>query len=516
MNNQPQITKFDIITQIYNKLDSLLYSDNPAIAVSGGVDSMVMLDIAGQYCQRHNLKLHAVTIDHGLRQESADEAQFVANYIAKSRYAIEHHIIYWHKSKGLLNKNINQQDAREARYHLLYDYCYQNGISELIIAHHQNDIAEGLLINLSRGSGVDGVCGYRETRYQDSIHIIRPLLELTRKEIEQYAKAQNIPWCEDPSNQAAKYLRSHMRKIINDINDNDATTDNDGDDIGDSNNPAEHGQIGTIELAKFSLFAEHQNRISNYLKSKTLQILSKNFMISPLGYGVLKIADFMRIDSDEIMLRVLRSITMQIGGLKQPVRFASLSKLLLELRRYFDNLQSHEQSFYYNIGNCIITSHHNNLTGRVLLYIYRENRNFDNVLNLEELARQSKYLHYKWQGISWDNRFWCAFEQKYDNAIADILSQNLEKYYIKEIGKDGLKILFAEIGKQPLLNVVSSYENEFTSLPPANKNGDRAWLLSLPALWREGEIIAVPILDIWLDNPVKHAIKTIFRPVRQL
>ena len=100
-----------------------------------------------------------------------------------------------------------QMAARELRYHWFEELCKKNGLAYIATAHHAKDDLETFLINLSRGSGIDGLTGITAHNEQ----LIRPLLPFSREEILAYAEANEIKWREDSSNASDKYLRNHLR-----------------------------------------------------------------------------------------------------------------------------------------------------------------------------------------------------------------------------------------------------------------------------------------------------------------
>ena len=139
-----------------------------AVAVSGGADSMALALLLNE---QTNSKLIAITVDHGLREESAREAKQVKKWLEK--YDIEHHILKWEGDKK--NSNI-QFEARTARYQLMCDFCKKNDIQLLLVAHNLQDNAETLLMRIMRGSGVDGLSAIADATKINNIEVLRPLL----------------------------------------------------------------------------------------------------------------------------------------------------------------------------------------------------------------------------------------------------------------------------------------------------------------------------------------------------
>jgi len=194
-----------------------------AIALSGGLDSVVLLDSICRLRQAHTTKsakpkIIAFHIHHGL-QKAADEWLLFCEALAK-KYKIGFDFRLLHIDTKLNAGNIEAR-ARAARYEALTDLCVYHGIEDLLLAHHQNDQAETILLQLMRGAGVAGLSGMPESRVlatskeqARSITLWRPLLHLRREEFEAYAREHQLKWIEDPSNRSSKYRRNAVRKSI--------------------------------------------------------------------------------------------------------------------------------------------------------------------------------------------------------------------------------------------------------------------------------------------------------------
>lgn len=187
-----------------------------AIAVSGGADSLALTLLSNEWAQKENKKIVALTFDHKLRPESTSEAKTLGKWLAK--YKIPHHIIPWQDQPKI--KNL-QNDARQARYHHLTTYCTQHKIPHLLVAHTLEDQAETILMNLMRGSGIDGLCGIRQQTTINNIKILRPLLDIPKAKLTTYLESLNQPWIEDPSNQNEDFLRINTRNFLNNSKDKD-------------------------------------------------------------------------------------------------------------------------------------------------------------------------------------------------------------------------------------------------------------------------------------------------------
>lgn len=169
------------------------------VAVSGGVDSMVLLDLLAK---KPGLELVVAHFNHGMRSTSSRDEKLVARTAA--RFGMTYGVGYGH-----LRPEASEETARELRYGFLDEVVKKHRAKALITAHHQDDMVETAFINLHRGSGRRGL-----TAILSSPKVIRPLLDYPKSEILSYAKRHKISWHEDESNLQDKYLRNYLRKNI--------------------------------------------------------------------------------------------------------------------------------------------------------------------------------------------------------------------------------------------------------------------------------------------------------------
>lgn len=200
--------------QVFKSLDALLplTTETIVVAASGGADSMALVLLSNEYATAKGLKIIAATIDHNLRFESADEAVFVHKIL--NGQGIEHQTLTWNHEKDL--KRLHER-ARVARYQLLLDFCRNYPNVALLTAHHKQDQVETILMRFLHGSGAAGFKGIQPIRWQDSVVIVRPMLEVDPKTLRDYLRAQNIAWVEDPSNANPKYERTRVRQLLQQI-----------------------------------------------------------------------------------------------------------------------------------------------------------------------------------------------------------------------------------------------------------------------------------------------------------
>lgn len=174
------------------------------VAVSGGPDSMALLDLAARAFPG---RVVAATIDHGLRPESGEEAAMVARFCAAC--AIPHAIL-----RPCAPRSGNLQDwARTQRYALLEGWRVEQGIDWLLTAHHADDQLETLLMRLNRGAGVGGLAAVRGR----SGAVLRPLLSVRKAALRAYVDGAAIPYVDDPSNSDPRFDRAALRTALADV-----------------------------------------------------------------------------------------------------------------------------------------------------------------------------------------------------------------------------------------------------------------------------------------------------------
>lgn len=151
--------------------------------------------------------LRAVTVDHGLRPEAADEAAAVARLCAA--LGIEHTVLRWDGASAGGNL---QAAARRARYALIAEWS--RGLDAVLLGHTLDDQAETVLMRLARGSGVDGLSGMTEGITRDGQRWLRPLLGLRRAVLRDVLRVRGLHWCEDPSNADRRFQRVRTRQAL--------------------------------------------------------------------------------------------------------------------------------------------------------------------------------------------------------------------------------------------------------------------------------------------------------------
>lgn len=183
--------------------DMLEPSDRILLAVSGGVDSMVLMSLFYQ----SGYHIGVAHCNFGLRGEESDEDEELVARVAAS-YGVK---IYNKRfdTVGEMERTGESMEmaARRLRYEWFEQLCIEHGYDKIAIAHHADDSTETFFINLLRGTGLRGLTGISSTNGR----VFRPLLFASRREISEYAIANHIPFREDSSNRSTKYLRNKIR-----------------------------------------------------------------------------------------------------------------------------------------------------------------------------------------------------------------------------------------------------------------------------------------------------------------
>lgn len=200
-------------TPLYDRFKIHLQETFPGIeskklllAISGGIDSMVLLDLLS----KTDAELYLAHCNFKLRGKDADADEAYIRSEAKKYNNTLHVIKFDTKAYASSHKCSIQMAARDLRYNWFKDLLKEKGYDYLLTAHHADDNLETFFINLSRGTGIDGLCGIPEK----SDDILRPLLPFSKDEIYSYAKAHQLSWREDQSNEDRKYLRNKIRKEL--------------------------------------------------------------------------------------------------------------------------------------------------------------------------------------------------------------------------------------------------------------------------------------------------------------
>lgn len=178
------------------------------IALSGGVDSVVLLALAARFRQSNRCELRAVYVDHGLQSQSPQWGTHCASLCDALDVAFESIKVKVDLQSGLSP----EAAARDARYSALNQVIKPD--EYLCAAQHADDQAETLLLQLLRGAGVQGLASMPELREFGAGYLMRPLLRASRGVIVNFAEHHKLTWCEDPSNADSRFDRNFLRNEI--------------------------------------------------------------------------------------------------------------------------------------------------------------------------------------------------------------------------------------------------------------------------------------------------------------
>ena len=358
------------------------YGKNPhlAIAVSGGSDSLCLAILAKKWVDIKGGRITALNIDHGLRKSSGQESKKTLNLLKKQK--IFSQCFKWELSKK--PKNSVQEKAREFRYNIFEEWCYKKNIKYLLVAHHFEDQKETFIMRLNSNSNIYGLACMPKVLLKKEIKILRPLLDLKKKDIVDYLKEKKIDWIEDPSNNSLKYSRNRLRKILPKLEKKGLT---------DSN---------------FKKILKRAQKERKKIESKFSFWLIKNVKIDTLGYAVVDFKNLKLLQKDDFIFIFSKLLNM-ISGLF----YAPKSKYVYN---FYKKIKSNEIINKTNLGGCHI------FFFKKKMYICRE---------IFKKSRKQE-INFQFNKIIWDNRFEIEYKKKF------FLKRELGKsVFIEQLQKDG-------------------------------------------------------------------------------
>ena len=183
-------------------------NSNVILGVSGGPDSMCLLDLFIKLREEYGYNIIVAHINHNLRDESEEEYEFVKKYAEANNAAFEGIKL------GKFDTNSIENEAREKRYNFFEELLSKYNSEYLCLAHHGDDLVETILMRLTRGSTLEGYAGFNKISLRNNYKIIRPLVFYTKDEILEYLEKNNIEYRVDKSNYSKKYTRNRYRLDI--------------------------------------------------------------------------------------------------------------------------------------------------------------------------------------------------------------------------------------------------------------------------------------------------------------
>lgn len=265
--------------------------------MSGGADSLALLLLTAAWCKKRRLPPpHALTVDHGLRPDSATEAARVAAWARL--HAVPHTTLVWAGHKPAQNI---QALARDARYDLLGAWMRAHGVKLLLTGHTLDDQAETFLLRLARGSGLDGLSGMAPlARFplasSGGLQIARPLLAFAHDRLTATLERQNQPWISDPSNENDRFARVQMRNALHELKGAGLTPE------------------------RIAAAAAHLRRAREAIDVSVAALIADAVEMAPWGYA-LAATDRFAAAPREVALRALSRLIEALGGSDYPPRF---------------------------------------------------------------------------------------------------------------------------------------------------------------------------------------------------
>lgn len=262
---------------------------------------MALLRLAADWAAKCAVDLHALTVDHGLREAASVEARQVCAWLKP--LGIAHTVLQWHDGPRWRSGVASAQaPARAARYALMTDWCRTHGYDDLLLGHHADDQAETFLLRLTRGSGVDGLAAMAPVVARDGIRLLRPLLAYPKERLRAYCRAVNQPWIEDPSNDDMTYGRVRFRDA-RDLLAREGFSDD-----------------------RLRATAHHMQRARSALTFYVEDLLSRACIWDRFGVARLVLSELLRVP-EEIGLRTVAAILKTASGQVYPPRFERLKRL---------------------------------------------------------------------------------------------------------------------------------------------------------------------------------------------
>ena len=278
-------------------------NEHVVLAVSGGADSTALMVLAAEWRAARAVArpaLSVVTVDHGLRPESAAEAAAVA--LRAHDLGLEHTTLAWPGPKPATGI---QAAARDARYRLIGAHLAANRWPAVATAHTEDDQAETLLLRLARGSGIDGLAAMRPKSRREGMLVLRPLLGIPKARLVATLEARGLRWLEDPSNARLDFERVRLRA---------ARTALDG--------------IG-LTSAHLALSARRLARASVSVAAAVMTAVGAPeaaVLVSPLGHAEVGWSWLIE-QPPEVRLRILAGLLRAIGGRAEPISLGQLEAM---------------------------------------------------------------------------------------------------------------------------------------------------------------------------------------------
>jgi len=327
-----------------------------AVACSGGADSLALTLLLHEWAQSRGKPVIALTVDHGLRPASIQEAHQVQQWLRQR--GISHEILTWQGEKPQARI---QETAREMRYQLLSTWCQQNDISILMTGHHAQDQAETFLMRLAKGSGLQGLCAMRPLVEKSSVKLVRPLLTVSPQRLRLTLEYFQQSFIEDPSNENRDFERVRWRQAWQVL--------------------TQHGL--TLEAVVTTI---GRLQASQSLVDEQFRVIARQFLsFSVYGYVSIKWKGLQTL-SDEAVELFIATVLWLFSSRGWRSKYQAVKALCLSLRQ--------GRRHVFTLGGALIQ-----IKGQQLL-MFRESR----------AAPPSQVLGEGSHTLWWDGRFWLEID----------------------------------------------------------------------------------------------------------
>jgi tRNA(Ile)-lysidine synthase len=426
-----------------------------ALAVSGGPDSMALMHLVAAWAaeagvadrqRMGSVPLFVLTVDHKLRPQSAEEAVWVKGEAA--RLGLPHETLIWDGPKP---SSAVQAAARAARYGLIDDFLERElregrvpSKRRIVVAHHEDDQAETVLMRLARGSGLDGLSGMRDEEHMASTDgaggctIVRPLLRTSKARLMATLEAAGRAWKDDPGNRASEFERVRVRQALETLR-----------GLG----------IGSAEIGRSAW------RLSRARRAVLAGTEAAAFRAVKLHRGLFAEIDAAHLTElpDEYVVRILAHLLRVFGGSAPPARLSQIEQLAARIISAAD--AATDQFRAETLGGCRIAR-----DGAGRIRIWREwGRDGLPTLELQPGAPQI-----------WDRRFSVALG-----------AGETETVEVRALGPDNIAWL-GEAGGLAELELLQA---------PSDA------VCTLPSFWRGGRLVAVPYFPAPAGAPDRFSVR---------
>nr|MBP3258529.1 tRNA lysidine(34) synthetase TilS [Bacilli bacterium] len=386
MNKIKEINKF--------LKDNIKANDTLILACSGGPDSMCLLDLLLKFREKNNINIVIAHVHHNVRKESDDELVFVRDY------AVNHDVIFeTMKIENYSGSNF-ECEARDKRYTYFSKLIEKYNAKYLLTAHHGDDLMETILMRIVRGSNLKGYSGFDRVSNQGDYKVLRPLIALTKSEILDYNKENNIPYVNDYTNELDVHTRNRYRKYIL---------------------PKLKEEDSNVNL-KFLKFSEVLKEYDEYIEKEVLKIINKVYV-----NNILDISKFIKLDSliqTRVISKILSNIYKDNIVYLDDKNILSIKKLILS--------DASNSSLNLPKGKVAIKSYNNfyindNKDSESYCYTFKDNVTLPNGKIIEKIDNTSSNSNYVCRLSSKDIKLPIIIRSRKDGDMIEVMNLNGRK-----------------------------------------------------------------------------------------